>query len=127
MSTTEIKSVDLVTSDMACILTRQFNEVDGNLVQVGLDHRSGYDNSESGRQLLLESEPEDIVTEVMAVWGDAPTVEEFKVNENFVPGPTAEERIAVLEEQIATMEDNDAELLYQICLLQLGITEEDMM
>lgn len=36
------------------------------------------------------------------------------------------DRVAELEEQVAIHEENDAELLYQICLLQLGITEDDM-
>ena len=40
--------------------------------------------------------------------------------------PTAEERIEELEEIVAIHEENDAELLYQICLLQLGITEDEM-
>lgn len=92
--------------------------------QIGSNHRCAYSNTESGRAMLTEKEPEDIVAEVMAVWGDAPTVEEFKFDENYVPEPTAEERITQLEEQVATHEDNDAELLYQICLLQLGVEED---
>lgn len=36
------------------------------------------------------------------------------------------ERIEVQEVEIATLKEYDTELLYQICLLQLGITEEEM-
>lgn len=52
---------------------------------------------------------------------------EFVLNESWKPYVSPEERIAELEEQVAIHEENDAELLYQICLLQLGITEDDMM
>ena len=49
----------------------------------------------------------------------------FVLNENWQPPlPPAEVRIAQLEETVAMHEENDAELLYQICLLQLGITED---
>lgn len=51
----------------------------------------------------------------------------FVLNENWQPPlPPAEVRIAQLEETVAMHEDNDAELLYQICLLQLGITEDEL-
>lgn len=42
----------------------------------GINHRTAYENSESGRQLLIDSEPDYIVEEVMQVWGEEPTVEE---------------------------------------------------
>ena len=51
---------------------------------------------------------------------------EFVLNESWKPYVSPEERIAELEEQVAIHEENDAELLYQICLLQLGITEDEM-
>ena len=51
---------------------------------------------------------------------------EFVLNEDWHPYVSPEERIAQLEEQVAIMEENDAELLYQVCLMQLGITEDDM-
>lgn len=55
--------------------------------------------------------------------------DEFVLNEDwemYKPLPSNEERIAQLEETVAIHEENDAELLYQICLLQLGITEDDL-
>lgn len=44
----------------------------------------------------------------------------------YVPEKVLSERVAQLEETVAIHEDNDAELLYQICLLQLGIAEDEM-
>lgn len=52
---------------------------------------------------------------------------EFVLNKEWKQYKSPEERIAQLEEQVAIHEENDAELLYQICLLQLGITEDDLM
>jgi hypothetical protein len=117
-----VKTVDKLTADRANILTQDYE----NGEQVGLNHRCSYSNSESGRALLVANEPEDIVTEVMAVWGDSPTVEEPEMPE-FEAKPTPEERIAELEAETATLKEYDTELLYQVCLLQLGITEEEMM
>lgn len=51
---------------------------------------------------------------------------EFVLNEEWKPYVTPEERIAQLEAQVAIHEENDAELLYQVCLLQLGLSEEDL-
>lgn len=51
---------------------------------------------------------------------------EFVLNKDWKPYVSPEERIAQLEEQLSIMEENDAELLYQVCLLQLGVSEEDL-
>ena len=51
---------------------------------------------------------------------------EFVLNEDWEPYVSPEERITELETIVAIHEENDAELLYQICLLQLGITEDDL-
>lgn len=53
----------------------------------------------------------------------------FVLDENWrphIPEEVLSERVARLEETVAIHEDNDAELLYQICLLQLGIAEDEM-
>ena len=68
--------------------------------QVGSNHRIAYSNSVSGREMLITNEPEETVTEVMSVWGDEPTVEEVKFDENYVPEPTIEDRVASLEEKV---------------------------
>lgn len=51
---------------------------------------------------------------------------EFVLNESWKPFIPQEKRLEILEEQVAIHEENDAELLYQICLLQLGITEDEL-
>ena len=61
--------------------------------QIGSNHRCSYTNSESGRALLFENEPEDIVAEVMEVWGDAPTVEEPKFDDVYSKEPTTDDII----------------------------------
>lgn len=61
------KTADMLTEESVSILT---------INEDGERHRSAYENSKSGRELLLEYEPEDIVSQVMEVWGDSPTVEE---------------------------------------------------
>ena len=60
--------------------------------QVGENHRRAYTNSATGREMLVTNEPEDIVAEVMEVWGDTPTVEEPKF-EDYIPEPTTEDII----------------------------------
>lgn len=42
------------------------------------------------------------------------------------PEPTLEERVTTLEETVALQTENEAELLYQVSLMQLGITENEM-
>lgn len=116
MDAIEIKTIDILTVDSVSILTKKYAEIDGKLVQIGMNHRCGYDNSTIGRQLLLDSEPESITKDVMVVWGDSPTVE--GVNAERVPEHTAEERIATMEatikaqqEEIAMLNDTLLEVL----------------
>ena len=70
-------------------------------VQIGSNHRCAYSNTESGRAMLAEKEPADIVAEVMEVWGLEPTIEEPTFDENYVPEPTLNDRVAALEETLA--------------------------
>lgn len=51
----------------------------------------------------------------------------FVLNREWKPYVSPEERLAQLAEQLSIAEENDAELLYQVCLLQLGICEEDLL
>ena len=76
MEIKEKKTVDMLTSESVSILTQKFIDVDGVQTQVGQNHRCAYINSESGRKSIAESEPEEIVTAVMAIWGGTPTVTE---------------------------------------------------
>lgn len=146
METITRKTVTNLTAESVSILTQEFSVVDENqiqtlsheegettptetreVVQIGSNHRRAYSNSENGRAMLIANEPEDIVTEVLTVWGDAPTVEEPEIPVIEIK-PTAEERISELENTVAEQNnalceqvEYNAEMLFQISMLQLGI------
>ena len=79
MEIKEKKTVDMLTTDSVSILTQKFIDVDGVETQVGENHRCSYANSATGRQELQNSEPEDVVASVFAIWGDTVTVKESAV------------------------------------------------
>lgn len=76
MEIKEKKTVDMLTSESVSILTQKFIELDGMETQVGQNHRCSYVNSETGRNMLQDNEPDDVVSAVFAIWGNAPTIEE---------------------------------------------------
>lgn len=86
------KIITNLTAESVSVLTKQFAETDGAETQVGSNHRCAYDNSESGRALLVANEPEDLVEEVFSVWGNKPTVEEPKF-EAYAAEPTTDDII----------------------------------
>lgn len=75
------KTVDMLTVDSVSILTQKFMEDDGEIVQVGKNHRKGYVNSGSGRAELQEKEPPEVAEAVLAIWGDTPTVQDICTTE----------------------------------------------
>lgn len=76
------KTITSLTSDSVSILTQTFTTDEyGTSEQVGSNHRTSYDNSESGRTMLAENEPEEIVATVFQMWGDSPTIEEPELPE----------------------------------------------
>ena len=75
MEIKEKKTVDMLTNESVSILTQKFIDLDGVQTQVGKNHRKAYVNTESGRKAITESEPEYVVSSVMAIWGDKPTIE----------------------------------------------------
>lgn len=78
-----IKQLDLLNENGVSILTKRVIEVDGKQEQVGEAHRRAYNNSERGRQELIDREPQEVVNAVFALWGDEPTViEETDDKEN---------------------------------------------
>ena len=81
MEIKEKKTVDMLTSESVSILTQKFIDLDGVQTQVGKNHRKSYVNTEVGRKAITESEPEDVVSSVMAIWGDKPTIEELTTEE----------------------------------------------
>ena len=74
------KTVDMLTPESVSILTQQFIMLDGKEVQVGDNHRCAYVNSLSGRTAIAK-EPGEIVSSVMAIWGDSPTIIEKEETE----------------------------------------------
>lgn len=93
----EIKiTLDLLNENSVSILTQEFNE-DGN--QIGDNMRQAYMNTERSRIELQQELPEEKYQELLAVWGDEPTVDEGIFE---IPAPTVEEQKAAL---IARMSD----------------------
>lgn len=108
METVTKKTVTNLSTESVSILTQQFTtDENGNEVQVGGNHRRAYSNSEGDRARLVADEPKEIVSEVLAVWGDEPTVKEIDMSE-YTPEPTAEEKIAALEAQNAELTEQMA-------------------
>ena len=77
--------------------------------------------------------PDDMVNEIMETRGfcdivlnkEETEVVSFTAREiPEIPEPPHE---PTLEEEIQQLKEYDTELLYQVCLLQLGITEDEMM
>lgn len=121
------KKVTYLTTENANVLTQKYVTVGDEEIQVGSNYRCGYTNDLAGRKLLLENEPEDVVSEVLEVWGDAPTVETQDFS-NCKPEPTTEERLEILEAENERLTNEnldsieiEAELLYELSMLQLGI------
>ncbi len=90
MDIKESKTVDMLTKDSVSILTRKTVILDGIETQVGDNHRCSYVNSEQGRQELIQTEPENVVNSVLAIWGDKPTVSNLYIEESSTEGINAE-------------------------------------
>jgi len=59
------------------IHSKEFVKIDNVDVELALPvHTISYVNSISGREQLLATQPENVVSSVFAIWGDNPTVEE---------------------------------------------------
>ena len=83
--------------------------------QIGSNPRCDDTNSESGRVLLSENEPEDIVAEVMEVWGDEPTVNEPIFDGDYTSEPT----------DIEVLYEIEADQEFRLCCLEMGLTADD--
>ena len=75
MEITNKVTVDMLTSESVSILTQQFVDIDGQLTQVGKNHRKAYVNTEAGRKAIESEQDENTVQAVFAMWGDKPIVE----------------------------------------------------
>jgi len=68
--------IDLLTPERVSVLTKQYLTQDGIEYEIGLPHRSSWQNTAQGRELIAAELAEPYLSAVMAVWGDAPTVTE---------------------------------------------------
>ena len=65
----------------------------------GINHRKAYINSAEGRvECFAECADAENFDELLAAWGDAPTVEPEPIPEYTPTGPTLEERLTALEQ-----------------------------
>jgi len=80
MDTIKKVIIHRLTTDFVEIDTEQYAEIGGKETKLNENdfpkHSVHYVNSLSGRELLMDSQPENVVTAVMAIWGDAATVED---------------------------------------------------
>lgn len=74
-TTTKI-TIDMLTESSVSILKQEVAEINGQEVQIGQNWRCAYVNSASDRARLQDHIGDPYYTSVIAVWGDAPTVEE---------------------------------------------------
>ncbi len=95
MGTTKKSTIHRLTSDFVEIDTEQHVEVNGAQVKLDIPkHSTSYANSRSGRERLRVEQPENIIAAVMAIWGDAPTIEDPKAPApDPVPEDPAEEKL----------------------------------
>ena len=69
-------TLDMLTKDSVSVLRQQFLNYNGTEMQVGENVRNAYMNSKSGREQLKTVLSDEYYNAVMAVWGNAPTVDE---------------------------------------------------
>lgn len=67
-------TLDMLTKDSVSVLRQQFLTFNGEEMQVGGNIRNAYMNSESGRQLIRNSLPDEYYNAITAVWGDTTTI-----------------------------------------------------
>lgn len=81
---------------------------DSVTIMTGADNNAkAYENNSQGRAALAAEQSPEVVSEVMAVWGDTPTVPDYIPEEETTPTvpptPTIEQRTAALESAMLTM------------------------
>ena len=69
-------TLDMLTKDSVSVLRQQFLTFNGEEMQVGGNIRNAYMNDESGREQIRKVLSDEYYNAVMAVWGDALTVDE---------------------------------------------------
>lgn len=76
MNIKETKIIEMLTCDTCNILTEKSIIVDGKKHIIGEPVRQAYCNDPTGRTLIQKENPEDIVSTVFTLWGDAPTLDD---------------------------------------------------
>ena len=71
----DIITIDALTKGSVSVKVQKTIVQDGVTYEIGEPHRCAYANSATGREQIAEELPEPYLSAVMAVWGDAPTVE----------------------------------------------------
>ena len=73
---TETITIDALTEVSVSIKRQKTIRAEGSTYEIGEPHRCAYANSSAGREQIAAEVPEPYLSAVMAVWGDAPTVED---------------------------------------------------
>ena len=96
--------VDNLTEKSVSILTQTFSNIDGVECQVGNNHRTGYINSTNGRVKLANNVIDPYYSTVIAVWGDAPTVDDSIIIEDDYKGdiPSIDNNSDVMSNAVPT-------------------------
>lgn len=85
MEIIEEKQIENLVKNGVIVATQKVLIQEGEENQnVGEMTREAYGNWQSDRERLMQSEPDDVVSAVFAIWGDTPTVAD--------PAPADEER-----------------------------------
>lgn len=74
----ESMSIGFLNEKSAVILKTKYINIDNVEYMLGTPFEALFENSEKGRQSIIEEVPECFFSVVMAVWGDTPTVESPK-------------------------------------------------
>lgn len=69
-------TLDALTKNSVSVKRQKTITAEGSTYEIGEPHRCAYVNSVSGRKQLAAELPEPYLSAVLAVWGDAPTVED---------------------------------------------------
>lgn len=65
-----------LTPDSVTIVKRQYTLIDDKEVQVGVDVRNTYMNTNTEREYLQQTLPNDYYTAIILIWGGSSTIEE---------------------------------------------------
>lgn len=90
MESNVIITLDALCVDSVSILRQEFDD-EGN--QIGYNQRNAYMNTAQSRSELQQELPEEKYQELIAVWGETPTVDETIFE---IPAPTIDEQKSAL-------------------------------